>query len=147
VDASDCFAEWNTTTMAGVCSTMQKRLLIVDDDARLTRIVALTADTLDISTTQVNDPRRALDNFVRLRPQVLILDIFMPEQDGIDVLNEILLTGIPSKIVLTSGYSDAYLRLAEGVAKFHESGQVSILKKPFRRADLVALLTELAEGD
>lgn len=67
----------------------------------------------------------------------------MPEKDGIDVLNEVLLTGIPSKIILTSGYSEAYLRLAEGAAKFHESGQVSILKKPFRRGDLIGLLTEL----
>ena len=47
--------------------------------------------------------------------------MIMPEKDGIDVLNEILLTGIPVKVVLTSGYSDSYLRLAEGVAKFHDN--------------------------
>jgi len=63
---------------------MEKRLLIVDDDVPLTRVVALTADTLGIRTVQVNDPTRALDSFVALRPQVVILDIFMPEQDGID---------------------------------------------------------------
>jgi len=76
---------------------MEKRLLIVDDDVPLTRVVALTANTLGIRTVQVNDPARALDSFVALRPQVVILDIFMPEQDGIDVLNEIMLTGVPPR--------------------------------------------------
>ncbi len=69
--------------------------------------------------------------------------MIMPEKDGIDVLNEILLTGLPVKVVLTSGFSDSYLRLAEGVAKFHENPDVSVLRKPFRRQELVKLLTEL----
>ena len=43
-----------------------------------------------------------------------MLDMIMPEKDGIDVLNEVLLTGIPVKVVLTSGFSDstcAWLRV------------------------------------
>jgi CheY-like chemotaxis protein len=67
----------------------------------------------------------------------------MPEKDGIDVLNEILLTGIPVKVILTSGFSESYLRLAEGVAKFHDNENVSILRKPFRREELITMLTEL----
>jgi CheY-like chemotaxis protein len=122
---------------------MEKRLLIVDDDARLTRIVALTANALAISTTQVNDPRRALDNFIRLRPQVLILDIFMPEQDGIDVLNEILLTGIQTQIVLTTGDGDELLRVAQDTIRFHGLPEAPVLQKPFRRAELVETLNRL----
>jgi CheY-like chemotaxis protein len=122
---------------------MEKRLLIVDDDARLTRVVALTADTLAIATTQVNDPRRALDHFIRLRPQVLILDIFMPEQDGIDVLNEILLTGIPTQVVLTTGDGEELLRLAQDAIRFHGLPEAPVLQKPFRRTDLVETLTRL----
>jgi CheY-like chemotaxis protein len=122
---------------------MDRRLLIVDDDAGLTRIVALTANTLAISTAQVNDPRRALDNFVQLRPQVVILDIFMPEQDGIDVLNEILLTGIPTQVVLTTGDGDELLRLAQDAIRFHGRPEAPVLQKPFRRAELVGVLGRL----
>jgi two-component system response regulator MtrA len=122
---------------------MEKRLLIVDDDIALTRIVALTADTLGIRTVQVNDPTRALDGFVALRPQVLILDIFMPEQDGIDVLNEILLTGIPTKVVLTTGDGDDLLRVAQDAIGFHGLAEAAVLQKPFRRAELVELLSRL----
>jgi CheY-like chemotaxis protein len=122
---------------------MEKRLLIVDDDGGLTRIVALTADTLGISTTQVNNPLQALDSFVQLKPQVLILDIFMPEQDGIDVLNEILLTGIPTRVVLTTGGGDELLRLAQDTIRFHGLPEAPVLQKPFRRAELVEVLSRL----
>jgi two-component system response regulator MtrA len=126
---------------------MTKKLLIVDDQTGITKVVALIARQLGMECKTLNSSATATEEFIDYRPDILILDMIMPEKDGIDVLNEVLLTGIPSKIVLTSGYSDAYLRLAEGVAKFHESGQVSILRKPFRRADLVNLLTELGKDD
>jgi FixJ family two-component response regulator len=76
----------------------------------------------------------------------VMLDMIMPERDGIDVLNEILVTGIPTRIMLTSGFGDAYLRLAVGVARFHGVDQVSVLKKPFRRRELVELLTSITGG-
>ena len=47
---------------------MEKRILVVDDDVRLTEIVALTAATLGIAATQVNDPSRAIDAFIAVRP-------------------------------------------------------------------------------
>jgi len=124
---------------------MAKRLLIVDDQAGITKVVGLIARQLGMEFKALNSSLTATEEFIDYRPDVLILDMIMPEKDGIDVLNEVLLSGIPARIILTSGYSDAYLRLAEGVAKFHDSGQVSILKKPFRRDDLTSLLRQLTE--
>ena len=120
---------------------MEKRLLVVDDNISLTRIVALTADTLGIRTVQVNDPTCALDTFVAFRPQLVILDIFMPEQDGIDVLNEVLLTGVPTQVVLTTGDGEDLLRLAQDTIQFHGRAEAPVLQKPFRRAELVEVLS------
>jgi YesN/AraC family two-component response regulator len=91
----------------------------------------------------VNSSALATETFIEFKPDVLMLDMIMPEKDGIDVLNEVLLTGIPVKVVLTSGFSDSYLRLAEGVAKFHDNPNVSVLRKPFRREELMKLLSDL----
>lgn len=122
--------------------TMAKKLLIIDDQAGITKVVGLIAEQLGMEFKALNSSMAATETFISYRPDVLVLDMIMPEKDGIDVLNEILLTGIPARIVLTSGFSDAYLRLAEGVAKFHDTDSVSILKKPFRRDELIALLKE-----
>ena len=108
---------------------MPKKLLIIDDQAGITKVVGLIARQLGLDFKALNSSATATEEFIEYRPDILMLDMIMPEKDGIDVLNEILLTGIPARIVLTSGYSDAYLRLGEGVAKFHESGQVSVLKE------------------
>lgn len=126
---------------------MPKKLLIVDDQTGITKVVGLIAKQLGLEFKALNSSERATEEFIEYRPDILMLDMIMPEKDGIDVLNEILLTGIPARIVLTSGYSDAYLRLGEGVAKFHESNHVSVLKKPFRRAELVNLLSQLCQPE
>ncbi|HUB11635.1 MAG TPA: response regulator [Acetobacteraceae bacterium] len=126
---------------------MPKKLLIIDDQPGITKVVGLIAKQLGLEFKAINNSSMATEEFIDYRPDILMLDMIMPEKDGIDVLNEILLTGITTRIVLTSGYSDAYLRLGEGVAKFHESGLVSVLRKPFRRAELVELLSELSQDD
>ncbi len=122
---------------------MEKRILVVDDDVRLTEIVALTAATLGIAATQVNDPSRAIDAFIAVRPDVAMIDIFMPEKDGIELLNEILLTGIVTNVVLTSGNAGDLLALAQDTMRFHGRAEAEYLAKPFRRAALVEVLTRL----
>ncbi len=119
---------------------MSRKLLVVDDQAGITRVISLIASELGYDVTVLNDPTQATEAFIDCKPDVLLLDMVMPEKDGIDVLNEILLTGIASRVVLTSGFSDAYLRLAQSVARFHDLEDVSVLRKPFRKQELVSLL-------
>jgi CheY-like chemotaxis protein len=123
--------------------SMAKKLLVIDDQAGITKVVEMIARQLGITTRTLNNSSQATETFIAFKPDILILDMIMPEKDGIDVLNEVLLTGIPVKVVLTSGFSDSYLRLAEGVAKFHDNPDVSVLRKPFRRDELVELLRRL----
>ena len=122
---------------------MAKKLLVIDDQTGITKVVELIARQLGLTVRSLNSSAEATETFIAFQPDVLMLDMIMPEKDGIDVLNEILLTGIPVKVVLTSGFSDSYLRLAEGVARFHENPNVSVLRKPFRRDELIKLLTDL----
>ena len=122
---------------------MAKKLLVIDDQTGITKVVEMIARQLGLSVRSLNSSAEATETFIEFRPDVLLLDMIMPEKDGIDVLNEILLTGIPVKVVLTSGFSDSYLRLAEGLAKFHDNDNVTILRKPFRREELVKVLTDM----
>lgn len=120
---------------------MSRKLLVVDDQTGITRVVSMIASELGYDVTVLNDSSRATETFIDCKPDVVLLDMIMPEKDGIDVLNEILLTGINSRIVLTSGFSDGYLRLAQSVAKFHDLDSVSVLRKPFRKDELVSVLS------
>ncbi|HVZ08774.1 response regulator [Rhodopila sp.] len=121
----------------------KKRLLVVDDQVSLTKIVSTIATEVGLDVKSVNDPNRALDEFLDFRPDILILDMVMPEKDGIDVLNELMLTGIDTNVILTSGFTESYTRLAASVADFHNKGPVRVLRKPFRRDQLMHLLREV----
>jgi CheY-like chemotaxis protein len=120
-----------------------KKLLIIDDEVSITKVIGLIAERLGMEFQALNTSLGATEVFVEYRPDIVILDMIMPDKDGITVLNEIMLTGIPTQFVLTSGYGEAYLRMAGGLAKFHGDERVRILKKPFRREELVELLKAL----
>jgi CheY-like chemotaxis protein len=119
---------------------------MIDDDAGLTRAVGMIARKLGFDFQEVNRSVDAIHVFADYRPDIVLLDIIMPEKDGIDILHEILTTGRSIRIVLTSGFSESYLRLAEGVAKFHGVDLPYVLKKPFRREQLVDLLLGAARA-
>jgi CheY-like chemotaxis protein len=124
---------------------MAERLLIVDDESAITEVVGSIATELGVEFRSLNTSIAAAEVFRDYRPDMVILDIVMPGKDGIDVLNDIVNTGIPTQIVLTSGVSEGYLRLGQAIAMFHGLAPVRILKKPFRHSELVALLSNIAE--
>ena len=123
---------------------MSKRILIVDDQVGLTRVIGMVAKQAGFEPMIVNAPQDAIQAFLDFRPQFVMVDMIMPEMDGIDVMNQILLTQEPTRVILTSGYGNAYLRLGKAVAEFHDMSKVSVLRKPFRREELLTLLDDLA---
>jgi DNA-binding response OmpR family regulator len=119
-----------------------KKLLIVDDDVGLAKVYARIGAGLGFEVKVVNDSRQATDAFLTFHPDLAVLDLMMPEKDGIDVLNEILLADTRAHVIVTSGFGDGMLRLAKSVAAFHASERVSVLKKPLRHAAFAQALTD-----
>ena len=122
---------------------MPSKVMMIDDEAGIAKVVGLTAEKLGLDFRSVTSSGEAVEQFLEYSPDIVFLDMIMPGKDGIDVLNEILATGVPTKIVLVSGYGDGYLNLAEGLGAFHGTDRFPILKKPFRNAELVALLNSM----
>jgi CheY-like chemotaxis protein len=108
---------------------MTRKLLVVDDQDSITRIVSKIGSQL------------GFDEFETFKPDVLVIDLVMPEVDGIDILHKILAMGTSAQIIVMSGFGKGYLRLGQEVAAFHEHPEITTLAKPFRRAELVTLLT------
>jgi two-component system response regulator MtrA len=78
-----------------------RRLLIVDDDAGLAKAYARIGSDSGFEVRVVSDPLQATEAFLAFKPDVAMIDMIMPEKDGIDVLNEVLLTGHPARIIVT----------------------------------------------
>jgi DNA-binding response OmpR family regulator len=122
------------------------KLLIVDDDIGLAKVYARVGSDAGFDVRVVNDPLGATEAFLAFNPDVVVIDIVMPEKDGIDVLNEFLLIGDETRFIVLSGYGDGTLRLAENLGKFHGNRRLSVATKPIRRAALLELLAEVPVG-
>lgn len=118
------------------------KLLVIDDQPSVSRVIRLIAEQIGLEVKALTSSAQATEVFIDYRPDIVVLDIFMPEKDGIDILNEILTTGISAHIIMTSAYSDSHLRLAAGVARFHDYDRITVLKKPFRREQLLDALRQ-----
>lgn len=71
------------------------------------------------------DGRAALDEIRRTRPDVALLDVTMPELDGLAVARAVARDALPTKIVFHSACDDGaliYRALAEGAAGFLPKG-------------------------
>jgi DNA-binding response OmpR family regulator len=108
--------------------------------AALVRSITAVAERAGYQVRSLPSGALSTETFLDFAPHIVLLDLIMPERDGIDVLHQILLADANARVVLMSGYDNGFLRLGAAVATFHGSERVSTLKKPFRNAELLALL-------
>ena len=61
------------------------RILVVDDDPHIREVVQFALDKEGFSTVEAKDGAEALERFAAEKPDLIVLDITMPELDGTEV--------------------------------------------------------------
>ena len=70
---------------------MQKKILIIDDEVTFTNALKLTLEMKDhYEVCAENDPRRALATARKFWPDIILLDVVMPELDGGEVHTQLM---------------------------------------------------------
>lgn len=69
--------------------TQQKKVLIVDDDEFLLEMYALKFKEVGFKVEIAETGREAVDKVDEFAPDIILLDIVLPEMDGFEVLQEI----------------------------------------------------------
>jgi len=110
------------------------RALVVDDEplARSNLTVLLRADPDIASIAECGSGLEAMEEIRRSKPDVLFLDVQMPECGGFDVL-ELLGNDLPPTIIFVTAYDEYALRA-------FEAGALDYLLKPFDNARFVRAL-------
>jgi two-component system phosphate regulon response regulator OmpR len=111
---------------------MENRALIVDDDAKLRKLLREYLEGNGFRVITLSDGSKVLDCIEAESPDILILDIMLPGKNGLDVLREIRQKSKVPVIMLTAKGEDA-----DRIVGL-ELGADDYLPKPFNPRELLA---------
>src|SRR6476661_7221022 len=112
----------------------ERPILVVDDDAKIVRLVRTYLERDGFSVVTAADGPAALDAIERYRPALVVLDLMLPELDGRAVIRAVRRDdeAAATPIIVLSARSSTIDRIA-GL----EDGADDYLPKPFSPAELV----------
>jgi DNA-binding response OmpR family regulator len=111
---------------------MAQRVLIVDDVREIVQGLAGYFRQAGFETLAAYDGKAALELFQRERPDLVILDLMMPEVDGLEVCRQIRRTSAVPIIMLTARVEEMDTLIGL------ELGADDYIAKPFRAREVVA---------
>ena len=110
----------------------RKRVLVVDDDPQTLRYVRHALEDAGINAVVTADPHEVPSLIETSRPHLVLLDLLLPETDGIALIKNIrALRDLP--VILISGYGHE-----ETVVRALKNGASDYVVKPFSPAELAA---------
>ena len=66
-----------------------KKIMIVDDDRNICELLRLYIEKEGFETAIANDGKAAVQMFDSVNPDLMLLDIMLPEEDGLHILKRI----------------------------------------------------------
>jgi CheY-like chemotaxis protein len=76
-------------TLTSICGPTAGRALLVDDDAVVRRGVRQALEPIGWKVAEAENGLRAIEAITAARPDVIILDLMMPEMDGFEFMDEL----------------------------------------------------------
>lgn len=113
-----------------------KRLLVIDDEADFAKFVARVASAMKFEVKVTTNAQDFMAAFNRFDPDVIILDIVMPDMDGLELIQWLAQEKCRARIVILSGFNPEFARMGELMATARGILSVTSMTKPVSIADL-----------
>ncbi|MCZ6446656.1 MAG: response regulator [Alphaproteobacteria bacterium] len=84
---------------------MAKKLLIVDDEADFANFVLTASEAVGYEARVCNDCAAARETLKDFTPDLMVLDIVIPGEDGIEFLNWFSSQSFDTKVILVTGFN------------------------------------------
>ncbi|NQT54629.1 MAG: sigma-54-dependent Fis family transcriptional regulator [Desulfobacteraceae bacterium] len=116
-----------------------KKVLIIDDDRNILTTLQIHLEDAGSKTLLAETGRRGLEIFRQEKPEIVLLDLKLPDLDGLKVLEEIIHTGIKAYVVIITAYATI-----DTAVKAIKMGAFDYLPKPFTPAQITHLMEMIA---
>ena len=108
-------------------------ILVVNDDPPIRRLLRTSLRAQGYEVLEAPDAATAFDLLSRRRPEVMILDLGLPDVDGTDIIREVRTAGDKTPIIVLSSRGNE-----RGKVEALDLGADDYVTKPFGMAELVA---------
>ncbi len=116
---------------------MMVKILIIDDDESILETLNLYFVEKGFKTYTATSGRKGLESFISHRPDIVILDIRLPDESGLDLLCKINKYNRSSKIIMITAYHDM-----ESTVDSMKKGAFDYLTKPLDIEELDNIITK-----
>ncbi len=117
---------------------MSARILIVDDETNVRLNYRITLETEGYEVFEASSAALALEELLQHSFAVAILDLRMPEMDGLELLAKMREVGITVPAMIVTAYSDV-----PHAVKAMKLGAIDFLQKPLRPEELRRIVAEI----
>lgn len=115
------------------------KILVIDDDVLVRRTISRILEHGGYEVALAGDGAEGAAKFRSERPDLVITDIIMPEQEGIETIMQMLREDPHVRIVAVSG--GGRLGSMDFLTVARKLGAKEILKKPFEPAELLGCVS------
>jgi len=112
--------------------TAQNTIVVIDDESQIRKILSITLEAQDYKVIEAAKGKDGIIAVANYHPQLVILDLGLPDKDGFAVLSEIRTwTSVPV-IILSVRESE------DNIVKALDLGADDYITKPFNSKELIA---------
>jgi EAL domain-containing protein (putative c-di-GMP-specific phosphodiesterase class I) len=123
-------------TLRNAMKLTQNRLLVVDDEPAICKAIARIAEPLGFAVRSLNRSAEVPAVLAEYLPSLVILDLKMPDCDGVQLLQQLRESQCDARVIVISGMDQRKLNTAEKLGQSLGLNMIGVLHKPIRRDDL-----------
>lgn len=117
---------------------MTKHILLVEDEPNIIESLTFLLERAGFTVRSEQDGAQAMSRILDLKPDLVILDVMLPNRSGFDILRDIRnLANSPPVLILTAKGQARDRQTAE------ELGVTQFMTKPFANVEMVTTVKEM----
>lgn len=119
---------------------MKKKILVIDDEPHISKLVKIILEKKGYDVVQAFMGKDGIDLAKKIIPNLIVLDVMMPNMDGFDVAKKLTSMKETKKIPIIMLSSAAQFKdRVKGI----ESGALEYITKPFDKNELAAKVDKI----
>jgi CheY-like chemotaxis protein len=118
----------------------KKKILVIDDSETNQLLLQAVLEDEGYDVILMDNSRKAIDYIKKHKPDLILLDLFMPEIDGFDFLRRLSngSSSLPYAVLIVTAYSNR-----ENNEKAKEMGALDVIHKPVNISSLLLSVKQI----